>query len=31
MGMNIVLGVVLGVLVIVYMLRRRSRLSSDEY
>ena len=31
MGMNIVLSVVLGVLVIVYMLRRRSRLSSDEY
>ena len=31
MGMNIVLSVLLGVLVIVYMLRRRSRLSSDEY
>ena len=31
MSMNIVLGAMLGVLVVVYMLRRKSRLSRDEY
>ena len=31
MSMNVVLGAVLGVLVVVYMLRRKSRLSREEY
>jgi hypothetical protein len=31
MSMNTVLLVVLGVLVVLYALKRRSRLSSDEY
>jgi hypothetical protein len=31
MNMNIVLVAVLGVLLIMYMLRRKSRLNSDEF